>query len=200
MRVWTSPESMRRELLLLLVLAPGCGMSTLDVAAVEAQRNREALLELRARGVAERAAAAERGEGSGDASARAIPELPTVVLAPERGPSALTAEGALRREALVAFHARGPHALLGTVELAPGYVDGRVVGLLVRSIDARDGAWAEAGGLRVGDIVTRVNGRQISMPDNFVAVWDALPMATDLRVSLRRGDEVLDLGWAIVDE
>lgn len=186
---------MRTSALLLLALITACAGPQQGPAESndrEAELNQQALLELRERGAAERAAAAQAD------AARAVPELPTQVLRPITGPPALTPAGDLRRDAVVAFHALGPHALLGAVELIPAQRDGSTIGFTLGQIQP-GGAFISEAGLQTGDIVRRVNGRSIVLPDDFMEVFDTLPEADELVVDVLRGQEELELRWAIVD-
>jgi type II secretory pathway component PulC len=147
----------------------------------EQELNRAALEELR-----ERAASAPASE----ASAPAEP-------APA---SALRDDGSLRRAAVQAFIARGPHALLGSVTLEPQRSEGgAMLGFRIDAIED-GGAFVMDGGLRVGDVVSRVNGHDITAPDEFMAAWDAIPEADRLVVEARRNGEALTLEWPIRDE
>lgn len=159
----------------------------------EADLNQQALIELRERG------AAERAEDAAEEAARAVPDLPTQVLTPLTGPPALTPAGDLRRDAVVAFHARGPHALLGAVELIPAQREGSTIGFTIGAVHP-SGTFVTAAGLETGDIVRRVNGRSVVLPDDFMEVFDALPEADELVLDVLRGAAEMELRWAIVDE
>jgi hypothetical protein len=193
---------MRTVGLVLCSLLLGCGSPQSASGSSEQDANRAALVELRARGQAERAAAAldESASGSGAVAVGEVPVLPTLVLAPDRGPSALTDAGALRRSGITTFCAGGPHMVLGAVEMLPASVDGRVVGFAMQSIHTERGAWLLAAGVQEGDVVTRVNGRSILMPDAFMEIWESLPEADEISVRLLRNGEELDLSWPVVDE
>jgi hypothetical protein len=187
---------MRAFILLSASVLAACsgGPQTLeDIERAEAEANRAALLELRDRGAARRAA---EPASEGSAAATQVPTLPTVVLRPDTGPPALTPDGALRREAVVAFHERGPHALLGAVELLPAPGGGA---FQLGTIDARDGAFVTSAGLRTGDVVRRVNGHGIVDPDAFLAAWDGIVDADELVVVGERDGQPLELRWPIVD-
>lgn len=64
-------------------------------------------------------------------------------------------------------------------------------GVLVRHVEAASAA--ERAGLRSGDLVTTVDGADITSPDDLVAVLDALPGGATLELHLVRGAEELDV-------
>ncbi len=168
---------------------PQTGESVLggpDRTDEEREANRAALAELRA-----------RAETAPQPPPAAEPP-PVVVLAPEL-PQALTADGALKGSIVDAFVAQGPHALLGAVSVVPARqsTDG-VSGFRIESFN-RGGEFLTAAGLQVDDVVTRVNGRSIVMPDDFMAVWAGVPEAESLRVDVSRAGEPVVLEWVIDD-
>ena len=57
---------------------------------------------------------------------------------------------------------------------------------------------AAAAGLQTGDRVLRVNGEQLRTPQHFEALVAAKPVGTELKISVRRGSEVLDLAATTV--
>jgi hypothetical protein len=164
----------------------------------EDEANMEALLELMARGEAEGAPEVMVADGSLNTPMipEGMPPLPLVVTAPE---SALTDAGELKRSFVISFWQRGPHALLGSVELVPGRVDGRLLGLQVQAIGESGGFLTEAG-ILPGDIIMSVNGEDVIFPEQFMELWDAMPDAEQLTVRLLRGEDVQTLQWPIVDD
>ena len=54
-------------------------------------------------------------------------------------------------------------------------------------------------GIHVGDVVTSVNGKSVSTPDQFIKVWNALNNAQVLRVELVRNEEALRIEYPIVE-
>lgn len=124
-----------------------------------------------------------------------LPALPVVVTAPE---SALTQSGELKRSFVASFVQRGPHALLGAVELVPGRVDGRLLGLQVQSIH-ESGRFLTEAGIVAGDILLSVNGEEVLFPEQFMQVWETMPEADSLTVRLLRNGATQTLQWPIVD-
>jgi hypothetical protein len=53
--------------------------------------------------------------------------------------------------------------------------------------------------LQPGDTVVRVNASPIERPEQALAVWNGLRVASELVVEYRRGDETRELRFAIVD-
>lgn len=155
-------------------------------APAEREANRAALMEIQSRETP------ERPEVMNDAP-------PVVVLRPET-PSALDANGALRRTAVDAFLAEGPHAVLGAAALVPARnASGSVLGFRIEAITS-DGAFLTAAGLQTGDVVTKVNGQSIVLPDQFMSAWEAMDDADRLRVEVLRDGDELVLEWPIAED
>jgi hypothetical protein len=152
--------------------------------------NREAFAELRERALEER-----DGEASGIDEGE---PLPVEVLRPEPV-VALTTDGRLRRSVLTDFHAGGPHAFLGAIELIPAREGDSVLGYAI-GVVSDDASFVLDGGLMPGDIVRTVNGNAITTPDGFIAAWDALPEATRIEVALIRDGAPMTLAWDVADE
>ena len=53
--------------------------------------------------------------------------------------------------------------------------------------------------LQAGDVVTRVNGKPIEQPDQFMAVWTALRTEKELVVETERAGAMRTLRWTIAD-
>ena len=54
-------------------------------------------------------------------------------------------------------------------------------------------------GVQVGDIVTAVNGKAVTTPDQFIKVWNGMNKAQVLRVELVRNEEALRIEYPIVE-
>lgn len=162
----------------------------------ERQRNQEALETL-----------ADRGEQPAHVE---VPQLPTVVLTPpvpeppageateEAVPaeSGELAEGVIRRSELLTFLEAGPHRLLTAVLVEPVMDEDRFRGFRVEAVQP---GVLRASGLRVGDVVTAVNGRDISRPEGFIGVWESVASADHLDVDIVRDGEAQTLSWPIVE-
>ncbi|MBN1944561.1 MAG: hypothetical protein JW797_02750 [Bradymonadales bacterium] len=124
-----------------------------------------------------------------------LPILPVVVLAPAPTDAEL-GRGVIDKRSLMDFLQRGPHALLSSVLVEPEMEGDTFRGFRVEAIGSDSGALAGCG-LRVGDVVTAVNGQDISHPEGFMEVWDSLERADHLHVDLVRGGEARTLQWQI---
>lgn len=106
------------------------------------------------------------------------------------------APGTIRREDLDAFLAQGPAALLARVETAPVHRAGRFAGFRIvgfprgapRTID-----------LRPGDVVVRVNGRDIERPEQYFEAFGALSGTAELRFEILRDGEPAELVYPVTD-
>ena len=112
-----------------------------------------------------------------EATAEATLEPPPARVAP-RGPT-------LTREAFDRTLDAGPGAFLGRVKVRAVMTGGRFVGWEVLEMDP---AFA-GGGVRVGDVVERVNGLSVEKPDDFAAAWQALRGVGAVELGIRRNGE-----------
>jgi hypothetical protein len=173
-------------------LRPGSGRAPVDDDQSRAE-NRRALEELLARAPEGRPAGREGEEAV--AAERRLPVLPVMVLEPtetdaERG------EGRISRSALRTFVEQGPHSLFRAVALEPVLNGERFQGYRIAAL-APEPTALRTSGLRVGDIVTAVNGTDVSNPDGFMRLWEGLAEAEALTVEIVRGGDSRTLGWAI---
>lgn len=123
---------------------------------------------------------------------------PTPVEAPrpEAPPGKGLRSGTIERARLVAVLDGGPGAFLRQLEVAPRLDGKRFVGWqLVQLID-RSGPLVDVD-VVPGDVLLAVNGRPLSRPDQLQSVWDSLRTANELRAQLWRGDDKLELAFAI---
>ncbi len=160
----------------------------------EREANRSALEALRTR------AESIPTDGSGTASEPERPAigpegLPVVSVGPAEAAGG-PADGSIRRAEIEAFVAQGPHALLGVVELAPFRRGDEAVGYELRGFLPGSG-FLLAGGFLPGDIVQRVNGRNVLMPDEFMAAWTEVATRDTLTVDFVREGEELTFEWPI---
>jgi hypothetical protein len=151
---------------------------------------------------------ADRGEQPAHVE---VPELPTVVLTPSAEPAAPgtqaaheaapegpgePGDGVIRRSELLTFLEAGPHRLLTSVLVEPVMEEDRFRGFRVEAVQP---GVLRASGLRVGDVVTSVNGRDISRPEGFIRVWESVASADHLDVDIVRDGRARTLSWAIVE-
>lgn len=109
---------------------------------------------------------------------------------------ALASGPRIERAALAAVVPEGPAWLLQRVTVEAVEVGGVFVGW---RIEALPPGWS-AYGLRVGDVVTGVNGMAIETPAQAQAVWGSLADARALRVEVLRDGAARPLVLAIAGE
>lgn len=150
----------------------------------EVERNREAMLELMGRDThVERAQPEIPGELPPDLRVDVLDDDGQIV-------EADVTPDAAERSALQSVLDAGPAALLASVELEPvqGSRSGfRILGLHPGAEPLRDA------GLLVGDVVRRVNGHDVLMPDGFMAAWESLADSEQIVVDIDRASEPLTL-------
>jgi len=166
--------------------AVGCAppysqLSTLERPAQrvdrEARANEEALRTLMARA---------------DANARSAPPAPNVVVL---SPADSFDGWDLTRERAVAFRERGPHAVLGAVQIEPAYdASGHALGFELVSF-SEGSAPLRAAGFRAGDVVRRLNGHGVLLPDALLAGWASVGEGDALEVEILRDGEATILRW-----
>ncbi len=89
----------------------------------------------------------------------------------------------ITREALDRVLAAGPAAILGMVETAPVLNKGKFIGFRIAAFPLGPPGGID---LRLGDVVTRVNGLEIERPEQFFAVIEELRVAEVLTFSVVR--------------
>lgn len=122
--------------------------------------------------------------------------LDVVVLEPPS--TTWNADGSIRSDAVDAFHARGPHAILGALEFEVVHLDGRPLGYRINRF-APHGRWIEDAGVATGDVITHVNGQQLIDPEQFLAAWETLPDVDAIDVQIWRDGTTVALGWPVRD-
>ncbi len=107
--------------------------------------------------------------------------------------------GVINRDELVPVLDGGLGRFLQHVQTEPDFHRGAFVGFRIVSLFPGEPAFASLD-LRVGDTVTRINGKPIERPEQAAAVWESLRTASDLVVDYRRNGEKYALRFTIVDE
>jgi S1-C subfamily serine protease len=139
-------------------------------------------------------ATALEGCGGSDAVRRPSPVARAApVEAPPAEPSGLIARAEL---ALVLEGGLG--RFLQGVETEPALDDGRFVGFRLISLYPDDPRFRDLD-LEPGDVIVRVNGESIERPEQAVAVWNSLRVASELWIEYLRGRERRELRFPIVD-
>jgi type II secretory pathway component PulC len=77
-------------------------------------------------------------------------------------------------------------------------VGGRFHGFRIGAL--RDAHFWSGVDLMPGDVVTSVNGFPIERPEQALAAFDSLEVASELRVAYERGGQPRELVYAIVDD
>lgn len=104
--------------------------------------------------------------------------------------------GVIPRAALQAELANGIGRFLQQVRVQAVLARGRFVGWRVLTLfPARSDI--QAGVLRPGDLVMRINGESIERPEDFKAVWDSLASASEIVVDIEREGEPSSLRYTI---
>ena len=123
--------------------------------------------------------------------------LPSAAVATPRPPGERT--GTIARAALDAVLAAGPPMFLRGFEVTR-HLDGRGEfdgWKIVQFLPSDRFAGVD---LQPDDVIGEVNGRVLSRPDDLQAVWDELPRASELAISVRRGAARFVLRYAIVGQ
>src|SRR4051812_26246623 len=104
--------------------------------------------------------------------------------------------GTIERAHLVAVLDAGPGSFLRQLEVTPRLTGDRFVGWqLVQLID-RSGPLGDLD-LVPGDVLLAVNGKPVSRPEQLQTLWDSLRTANEVTAQLWRGDQKLELRFAI---
>jgi general secretion pathway protein C len=85
--------------------------------------------------------------------------------------------------------------ILEQTAVRPVSEDGRVVGLQLTRVPA--GSLLTDAGLRVGDVLTRINGTRIDGMATLIGLWPRLQGATDLRAEVLRDGRPLSISLSL---
>lgn len=99
---------------------------------------------------------------------------------------------AIRRSALLHLQRLGAQSFIQKVRVRPAFRHGRFHGWRVV-------AYRGPGTLLTGDVVTRINGRPIERPEQFMGVWEGLASSDKLVVELIRAGKSLVYRLPIVE-
>ncbi len=109
-----------------------------------------------------------------------------------------TAPGTIARAELAKVLDASPGYFLQHVQTEPRFAHGRFHGWRLVSFFPGDERFAGVD-LQAGDVVTRVNGKPIEQPDQFMAVWTELRTSKELIVDVERAGAARTLRWTIAD-
>ena len=114
-------------------------------------------------------------------------------------PQSQATPGAIPRAELARVLDASPGYFLQHVETEPRFTHGRFHGWRLVSFFPGDTRFAGVD-LQAGDVVTRVNGKPIEQPDQFMAVWTELRTSRELVVDVERAGAARTLRWTIADK
>ena len=138
------------------------------------------------------AAAVDETPSSTTAALPVVPAAPPVVC------EARVGTDRLRRSSVKRTVDAGLGRWLQTVSVDRVLVRGRFKGWVIRALSSDESCYAGLD-VRVGDIVTRVNGRPVERPEEALVVWTALPSSKELVVDLVRDGQPRTIRLGIVD-
>jgi len=107
--------------------------------------------------------------------------------------------GTIPRTELAKVLDASPGYFLQHVQTEPRFAKGRFHGWRLVSFFPGDTRFAGVD-LQAGDVVTRVNGKPIEQPDQFMTVWTELRGAKELVVDVERAGAPRTLRWTIADK
>lgn len=99
-----------------------------------------------------------------------------------------------QRDAFLSF---GPSFPLQQATVAPFRLKGRVVGYQIKRFASQNAMKAVSPGLRVGDVVTHLNGVSLIMPKDYHAAWTRLKSASTIRVDYIRNNQTGFTVWSV---
>ncbi|MBA2663859.1 MAG: hypothetical protein H0U74_16340 [Bradymonadaceae bacterium] len=102
----------------------------------------------------------------------------------------------ISRARLDAFIAQGPAFVFGEVDAQPLHEGGKFQGFQIVDVTTRAHT-AIAPHLRVGDVVTHVNGIRLKLPDDYLQAWKGLGQAQSVRVDFMREGEKQHVTWIV---
>lgn len=107
--------------------------------------------------------------------------------------------GAIPRAELAKVLDASPGYFLQHVQTEPRFAHGRFAGWRLVSFFPGDARFAGVD-LQAGDVITRVNGKPIEKPDQFMLVWSELRSSKELVVDVERAGAPRTLRWTIADK
>jgi type II secretory pathway component PulC len=104
--------------------------------------------------------------------------------------------GTIERAHLVAVLDAGPGSFLRQLEVTPRLTGDRFVGWQLVQVIDRTGPLHDLD-LAPGDVLLAVNGKPVSRPEQLQTLWDSLRTANEVTAQLWRGDQKLELRFAV---
>ncbi len=120
-------------------------------------------------------------------------------VAPDPAPAEVEGRAEVTRERLGAILGQSPGHFFGLVEVeGVGEEDGTgFAGWRILSLPTDTPGWLD---VRVGDVVTAVNGMAVERPEDALLVYEALRVASEVRLDLTRDGEARVVRVPVVDE
>ena len=116
--------------------------------------------------------------------------------APPELPPDEVVEATLTQAEVKPWLSQGPQPLVAAVRVRPAFSNNRFVGFRIKRFV--DPVLAANRSIRVDDVLTRVNGKAIERPDQFMKAWEAVRGADHLELEVLRGTVRLLFRWKIV--
>lgn len=113
-------------------------------------------------------------------------------------PETPVSEKSVDRAKLVAVIDAGLGRFLRGVETKPYFIQGRFAGFEIISMYSEDERFKVIDP-KPGDVVLRVNGKRIERPEQAIAVWESLRVASELRIAFLRDHKVQEVRYPIHD-
>jgi type II secretory pathway component PulC len=139
------------------------------------------------------------GCGHAQPPATATPGSNTLAAAPPAREAGAAPSDVIRRSTIRSVLAAGPGAFLQKVSVDdhPVFSAGRFHGFRITALEAESFRGVD---LQPGDVVTRIEGMPIEHPEEAIAAFDALQVASELRVDYERDGVPRMLRYRIVDD
>lgn len=139
------------------------------------------------------------GWGCGGSSPRAeVAPSPAQETAVEAPPAPPPSDGTISRAELLPILDAGLGRFLQGVDVEAVREAGKFVGFRIVRLWPEDPRFADAA-VRPGDVVVRVNGQAIERPEQALAAWNGLRVASELVVSFLRDGQWQEARFPITD-
>jgi type II secretory pathway component PulC len=142
---------------------------------------------------------------AGEEAARPeVPSGPSVVEGPREPeptvePAVATPSAAMtvKREELKLLQQRGPAYLLAQVQTRPAKnAQGKFTGHAIQAFTP-EAKTRLSPPLEVGDVITHLNGVRMKSPEDYMAAWQMLGNASEVRIDFLRADQPSTVIWTV---
>jgi hypothetical protein len=103
----------------------------------------------------------------------------------------------ITRRELVAFLDQGIPQTLQQIPMQPVFEKGNLLGYRVEVLFPDRPELAASAGIRVGDVIRRVNGLAVQRPEDLWSVWEGLRKSDRFSVEVVRAGQPLHLIWSV---